>query len=279
MLSSPQTSVGNRRTLLLIGALVAVVALGALAVGGVLYASGQAGQPGLVLSRYCADLTQQNYTDGYGTLSDGARAHLSQAQYVQQQQTHDLIDGQVKSCSAPQAKGGGLNLNFGQTSASLSATLTRAQTTSTKTTSTKTTTGTVSLVRQADGWKIDKLDAALQGTDLGPLLVAQHFCAALAQQDYTGAYGDLSGRQHAGTTQDAFTKAYTQALGDASAKITGCTPTLSSYTVQAATAALDVVVQLQISGGTTPVPVPFHIALVHEGGAWKIDAITAVATQ
>jgi hypothetical protein len=266
MSSSLDTATGTRRTLL-IGALVAVVVLGALALGAVLYAGGQAGQPGLVLSRYCADLTGQKYADAYATFSSGARAQLTQQQFVQEQQTHDLIDGQVKSCAAPQAKGGGLNLNFVQTSVSYSTTLKRN----------KTYVGSVSLVRQSDGWKVDRIDTALQGTDLGPLLVAQHFCAALAHQDYAGAYGDLSSKQHAGTSQDAFTKAYTQALGDASAKITGCMPKLPSYVVQAAAAALDVDVQLQIGGGTTAIPVPFHLALVREGGAWKIDAITTAS--
>jgi hypothetical protein len=268
MSSSLNTVPGNRRTLL-IGALAAVIVLGALAIGAVLYASGQAGQPGLVLTRYCADLTGQKYADAYGTLSSGARAHLTQQQFIQEQQLHDQIDGQVKSCDAPQAKGGGLNLNFAQTSVSYRATLMRN----------KTSTGTISLARQADGWKVDKIDRALEGTDLGPLLVAQHFCAALAQQNYAAAYGDLSSKQHAGTSQDAFTKAYTQALGDASAKFAGCTPKLPTYTVRTGAAALDVDVQLQIGNGTTAIPVPFHIALVQESGAWKIDVITAGATS
>jgi hypothetical protein len=253
----------SNRPLMLLGAL-AVVLLGAIA-GGAAFAANQAGQPGQALTRFCADLTQQKYADAYGLLSSGARAQTSQDQWVQQQQLHDQVDGPAHTCSAGQTSGGWLTFAVAGSSASVK--ITRAKPSS----------GVVVLAHQANGWKVDKIDPRLQGTDLAPLHVAESFCAALAAQDFVAAYADLSSRQHAGTSQADWAKAYTQALGSASAKVTGCAPNLASYSVQPPSAQVDIAMQEQVatSAGATTVAVPFRFTLVSESAGWKIDVITA----
>ncbi len=262
-LSVLASSARRSRLLIALGAL-AVVLLGAIG-GGLAFASNQAGQPGQVLTRFCADLTQQKYVEAYGLLSSAAHAQTNQDQWVQQQKLHDQIDGSVHACSAGQTSGGWLT--FANAGSSSSVRINR----------TKPYAGVVVLAHQADGWKVDKIDPRLQGTDLAPLSVTEHFCAALGQQDFATAYADLSGRQHAGTSQADFAKAYTQALGNSGAKVTGCTPKLETYSVQPPSAQVDVAMQLQVttSTGPTTVPVPFRFTLVSEASGWKIDAITA----
>jgi hypothetical protein len=251
------------RPLILLGAL-AVVLLAAIA-GGLAFAANQAGQPGQVLTRFCADLTKQKYADAYSLLSSAARAQTKQEQWVQQQTLHDQIDGTIHTCSAGQTSGGWLT--FANAGSSSTVTISR----------TKPYSGLVVLAHQTDGWKVDKIDPRLAGTDIAPLGVAEHFCAALGQQDFATAYADLSSRQHAGTSQADWTNAYTQALGASGAKVTGCTPNLQTYSVTPPTAQVDAAMQLQVttSSGPTTVPVPFRFSLVSEASGWKIDAITA----
>lgn len=256
---SPQ----RNRSLVVLGVL-AVLLIAGIA-GGIVFAISQAKQPGQVLAQYCSALTHQKYADAYTLLSSGVHSQASAAQWTQDAQVHDQIDGAAKSCTASQVSSGPLTF----ASAGASATLTIART--------KTATGVVVLAHQVDGWKVDKFDVHLQGTDLGPLTVAEQFCAALAKQDYTGAYADLSSRYHAGTAQADFTKEFTQALSGASAKVTGCTPQIKTYAVQTTSATVDVQMQLQVavSSGTTTAPVPLQFTLVPESSGWRIDAIKA----
>lgn len=257
------TAPARNRHLLALGVL-AVLLIAGIA-GGLVFAANQSKQPGLVLAQYCSDLTGQKYANAYTLLSSGAQATTNATQWTQDAQVHDQIDGAVKTCSASQVSSGPLTF----ASAGASATL--------KITRTKAASGLVVLAHQVNGWKIDKFDSHLQGTDLGPLTVAERFCAALAKQDYTGAYADLSSREHAGTSQADFTKDFTQALTGAAAKVTGCAPQLKTYAVQAASATVDVAMQLQVtvSSGTTTATVALEYTLVPESSGWKIDAIKA----
>lgn len=248
------------------------VLLGALAValvaaigGGVAFAAGQAGAPGQTLSRYCSDLTHQEYAAAYGLLSAGARSQTGQTQWVQEQQLHDQIDGPAKSCSAGPTSGGWLT--FMRAGASATVQLNRA----------KSYFGLIVLTHDVDGWKVNQVDPKLQGTDLGPLEVAESFCAALARQDFAAAYGDLSARMHASASQADFTKTYSDSLSGANAKVTGCAPSLPDYSVQPPLASVQLAMQVQVptSSGASTVPVPFRFALVRESAGWKIDAITA----
>lgn len=253
----------TNRPLLVLGALTFLLIV--TVVGGIVYATSQAKQPSTLLSRYCTDLSHQNYADAYTLLSGRAQAQSSSTLWIQDAQLHDQIDGKVTSCTASQVNSGPLTF----ASAGASATLAIART--------KTATGLVALSHEVGGWKVDKLDVKLQGTDLGPLQVAEQFCGALAKQDFTGAYADLSKREQAGASQADFTKDFTQALSGASAKVTGCTPQIKSYAVQATSATVGVQMQLQValSSGSTTAVVPLTFALVTESSGWKIDDIKA----
>lgn len=263
-LSGSYSAFPERNRPVVVLGVVAVLLIAGIA-GGIVFAVSQAKQPGLVLSQYCADLTHQKYADAYTLLSSGAHTQASATQWAQDAQVHDQLDGAAKTCSASQVSSG--PLTFASAGASATLTIARA----------KSATGLVVLTHQVDGWKIDKFDAHLQGTDLGPLTVSEQFCAALAKQDYSGAYAELSSREHAGTSQADFTKDFTQALSGAAAKVTGCTPQLKTYAVQAASATVDVQMQLQVavSSGSTTAPVPLQFTLVPESTGWKIDAIKA----
>jgi len=252
------------RTLGILGAVVFVLLA---CVGGGFFVAGQNAQPGGALAGYCADLTRQKYAEAYGLLSSGARAKLSQDRYVQASQYRDQIDGKVKSCDSPQAKGGGLSLTFLNASAIDTLRITRNTPAS----------GKVLLTHQVDGWKVDQLEPQLEGTDVAPIFAAQGFCDALAKADYAGAYADLSAGQKAAIGQADWTKRYADALGSAGGKITKCSPNVGSYSVKPGSATLEMLVQLQVTvgGGSATPTIPFTLTLVPEGGAWKVDTIKA----
>lgn len=262
--SPPSASSPNRRVFVLLGA--AAFVLLACLVGGFVV-MGQNAQPGGALVSYCAALTRQKYADAYGMLSAGARAKMSQDQYAQASQYRDQIDGKVSACDAPQAKSAGIGVTFLNASAVYNMRITRN----------KAATGKVLLTHQVDGWKVDKLEPQLLGTDVDPVFAAQDFCGALAKGDYATAYADLSGRYKSGISQADWTKKYTDAISAAGAKVTACAPNIGAYSVSPASAVLEMQVQIQVTtgSGSATVPFPLKLTLVPEGGTWKVDDIKA----
>lgn len=247
---------------------VAVIALVAVAVGGLLfYGYLQAKQPIDAAQAFCADLKAQRYDAAYARLSPAYQARLPKDQYLAAAQLHDAVDGKVTDCGLPGVTAGlGVHLG-GDNAASFGARITRATRGSFE--------GTVALVKDGGAWRIDRLDDALQGTDIGPLAAGQRLCAALVAGDYATAYGLYSAReqQSLGSAQD-FAATYKNAFGGP-LKLTGCAPDLKSYQAQGPTAKLDVHLTVTESTAlgtqTIDVPTPVTLRFIQEGGAWKVD--------
>jgi hypothetical protein len=256
----------SRRGLWIALSIIAVVLL--LACGGIgllIYNAAQiALQPLQAAQHFCDDLKTQDYTAAYTLLSINYQGKVTQTQFTQGSQLHDQIDGKVQNCAPASNNNFSFNLGNGPTTASFNATVTRN----------KAFTGKISMVKESSAWKVDALDPSLQGTDIGPLVVANTFCQALAAQDYKAAYNQLSARQQGLATESQFASQIQSGLGS-NVKITGCTPNYSTYAasvVPNTKASLDS--SLNISTQGTTVPVPATLAFVYEGGAWKIDDFT-----
>jgi flagellar basal body-associated protein FliL len=253
----------SRRGLWIILSIIVVLLLACIAGFGILFynAAQIALQPLQAAQNFCNDLKTQDYSSAYTMLSTNYQGQVTQTQFTQGSQLHDQIDGKVQSCAPASNNNFSFNLGNGPTTASFNATVTRN----------KAFTGKISMVKEGSAWRVDALDQSLQGTDIGPIVVANTFCQALVAQDYKTAYSTLSARQQGLATEAQFASQIQSGLG-ASVKITGCTPNYSSYAasvVPNTSATLNS--SLNVSTQGTTVPVPTTLTFVYESGTWKID--------
>lgn len=103
-------------------------------------------QSGASLDQFCADLTAQHYDAAYDLLSSNLQAQVSRDSFVQSSQQHDATSGTIQSCQSPRN-----DISWANTDVTLQFVVVRAQTYS----------GTVTLVHQSSGWKINRIDPEL----------------------------------------------------------------------------------------------------------------------
>ena len=258
----------------IVAALVIVV-LGAVA--GIVYAVGRNAlqEPMNTANAFCDDMKTQNYGSAYNLLSSGYKAHMTSQQFTEASQIHDQLDGKVKQCGlAALQSNGGFTLNLNPENASFNAQMTRN----------RDYTGAVTLVKQNGVWKIDALDDALQGADIGALATGEQFCKALSSQDYTAVYGMFTPayQQQIGSV-DQYVNGLKQVFGDGQYQITGCQPQLTTFTVTAQDDAASVSgafnIKVTTDAGTLTVPVPYKMAFAKISGNWKISDLEVVQSQ
>lgn len=243
----------------------------------------QAGQVADVATRFCTDLQHQDYTAAYGLLSSRLQAQVTQAQFVQYEQAQDRAAGPVLRCKASGPVDDGTT---GATGAMSTMQITRHVTY----------TNPIALVQEGNTWKIDTLPACdrhqcgsagltigaqssglspaptSHGLDTAPLAVVTDFCNALGNQDYAGAYGDLSPKTQAHISLASFTSKFQVP----NATVTGCTPVLSTYHVatndQTATVLVKLTARINFTGQQAPASMlPSNtVSLIKVGKNWEI---------
>jgi hypothetical protein len=208
---------------------------------------------------FCTAMQSQDYATAYGLLGSSAQALVTQAQFNGQAQLHDQIDGTVSSCGLV-----GLGQGNSDTSATLVAQITRSKLGQKQ--------GGVALDIEGGTWKIAMIDPALQGTDLGPLLVGERFCTDLQNGSYADAYGLLSTNGKGGLTEAQFAAILKP---PSPYKWGACTPDLSTYTVSGTSASYTAAFELvnPSTGAATPA-VNFKLAFVQDNGTWLLDILT-----
>jgi hypothetical protein len=258
----------SRRGLLIGLAVAVIVPLLLLGGGGLLiaYQTAQAAKPLEAANAYCQDLKTQNYAAAYTMLASSYKSGISQTQFAQASQLRDQLDGKVKDCAAQKTIGSGFSLDVNPTSANLSAQVTRNKTFS----------GSLALVKEGDAWKVSRIDDLLQGTDIGPLAVGQHFCSSLVARNYAAAYGDFSARRkQAIGSQTDYVNAMKKNFGGSGVSVSGCKTRLDTYSVAPADDSASVTMELDVKvstqAGTQTQPIPLKITFAKNGGAWKID--------
>lgn len=267
---STQPRPAGRGRTLLIASIAALAILGFATVaavqttplGGEVYALREGDAVRTTTDALCKDLQTQDYAAAYRLLASGYAQKVTPDQFSQVGKLQDQIDGPVKSCGL---SGGASSVHFDP--ATNTATLVaRSQRNAVFI-------GTLSLAKQDGAWRIASIDQSLQGRDVGPLLVASHFCAALVAGNYAAAYGDFSTKHKALLTQAAYVANITQVLAQAQDKFVGCQPTLASYALSPddATATLNSALMVQL--GQQTYPVLQKISFVKEAGGWHIDTI------
>ncbi len=251
--------------------LVLLIAMGAL------YVIGQQSveAPLSAANVFCTDLKAQKYSDAYALLSTAYQTRVDAKTFAQFSQVHDQLDGKVKQCGLAGLPGaGGFSLNFNPKNASFTAQIVRNRSYS----------GVVTLVKQNGDWKIDALDDAVQGSDIGALVTGDRFCQALATRNYAAAYTMFTpAYQRQIGTVDAYTNGLNRVFGGGQFQIAGCEPQLTSYTVtaQGDSAALSGAFTIKVTtdAGAQTVAVPFRIAFAKIAGAWKISDLEVVQSQ
>ncbi len=237
------------------------------------FAATQATRPIAVARQYCAALHAQNYRAAYALTSSATQKQTSKAWFTTEAQLHDGVDGKVTRC-APVPAGRDA---FGDAIGDLGFLLGGARAATVTVTIVRTRlgarTGTITMTSQGGSWTVGSIADALQGTPLGPLLLANHFCTALAAGDFKTAFGDLSAHQVSLEQSEAnFAR---QATLPAGSKYTGCAPDLTTYHVAGATASVKLALDIQVTtpAGTSVVPVASLASFVQEKGAWKLDGL------
>lgn len=246
--------------------IAAVLLLALLGVGGFgLYATHEAQQSTVVAQTFCHDLQTKQYAAAYQMLSSTYQAKTTQAQFVEEADLHDQVDGPVAACAATSSsapKGYTLRLID---SATLAVHISRH----------KPLDGSITLIRNGNGWKVNGIAPALQGTDLAPLFVGMTFCKALVAKDYPSVYNTFSTHERSGGTEADFAATFTKAFGT-NMEIAKCIPAPTSYAVapNAASATVDVALQITLHvQGNGQVTIPATLTFVREHGAWKVDSI------
>jgi len=200
---------------------------------------------------FCTALAAKDYSSAYSQLGIVAQGQLTATQFTAQGTLHDQIDGPVTGCTLV-ALGSGND----DTTTSLTVSVTRA--------TLGARTGNVTLDVESGAWKVAKVDLALLGTDLGPLLVGQQFCTALQAGQYTAAFGLLSTTAQTGHKPDEL--ALPSGLSYA-----GCDPDLSTYKVTTSSASFNANLKVKDAASGLTVPLGITLKFVVEGGNWKID--------
>ena len=276
--SAQSGSSSQKRPPWLVPVIIVVALLVVLGGGaGIVYAIGQSAlqAPLAAANTFCNDLQSQKYSDAYAMLSSGYQARVSAKDFAQLGQLHDQLDGKVKQCGPVGVQNnGGFNLNLNPQDASFNAQITRN----------RSFTGTLSLVKQKDSWKIDAVDDALQGSDVGALETGAQFCESLASQKYADVYALFTpAYQKQIGSVDGYVKGLQQVFGDGQFQITGCQPQLDTFTVtaQGDSASLSGAFNIKVTtdAGTLTVPVPFKIAFAKISGVWKISDLEVVQSQ
>ncbi len=260
-------------TLGVVGGLLVVFCAGG--VGLFVYAAAQAAKPLEVATTFCADVKARDYSSAYGLLSTNYQSQIKQSAYVQTAQLQDQVDGPVKNCGLQTGNSSSFSFDFNRKTASVAAQIVRN----------KALTGNIALVEEGSDWKIDSLDASLQGTDVGPLETGNSFCAALAAGNYGAAWQEFSADFKSKDPESQYVNGIKQGLAQLSqqygvaVKIGGCKLQLSTYTVSADDTSASVTSDLIVTAGAQSGDQPQKMALVKESDGWRIDSLTNIAAS
>lgn len=213
---------------------------------------------------FCAAMQGQDYESAYGMLDSAQQGLIGQADFVASGKLHDQIDGPVTKCGLSKVPTG----NTDQLT-KLTIDLNRSKLGDR--------TGDITLKFEGAAWKVDATDAALNGTDLRPLVVAQQFCALMTAGKYGDVYGMFSSSFQQGVSKSAFVAEFTTFEGYTLAWTCG-KPDYSTYTVSGDSASITLPLTLSIPalGANATSTSNSTLKFVQENGGWKLaDLIIA----
>jgi hypothetical protein len=208
---------------------------------------------------FCAALQTQNYSAAYALLSSTEQQKAPSDAFAAVLALNDAIDGKITTCTLE-----GFTVSGSDSNASLNVAFARATLGALH--------GAVKLKVEGGGWKIDDVADSLGGTDVGPILVGQQFCADLVANKLTDAFALLSSGYAAFEgSQDHFNSIWGVSppfVWDS------CTPDLKTYKVTGDTATVveTLTAKDTSTGDTGSSKYTFHY--FKENGKWGFDGVS-----
>jgi hypothetical protein len=208
---------------------------------------------------FCAALQTQNYTAAYALFSSSEQQLAPAQTFAAVLTLNDAIDGKITACSL-----NGFTVSGSDSNATLNVSFTRATLGALQ--------GEVKLKVEGGSWKIDNIADSLGGTDVGPILVSEQFCADLVANNLTAAFALLSSDYAAFEgSQDHFNAVWGEQPPFA---WESCTPDFKTYKVSGSTASVvETLTEKDTSTGFSDSnKYTFHY--FKEGGQWKFDGVS-----
>ncbi len=169
-----------------------------------------------VLDAFCADMQTQAYANAYALFDGALQGQSPQANFVQESQWRDQIDGTITSCALSGVAAGATDA-----ASHVTASLTRAKLGAR--------TGALSLAANGGAWRIIGFDDTLNGSPVAPVRVGIRFCAAISAAQWAAAYALLADDIQQQISLAQLPGYFTLPNGLQNA---GCTPDLATYTLQ-----------------------------------------------
>jgi hypothetical protein len=205
---------------------------------------------------YCAALQSGAYSQSYALWSDDAQSERSLADFTQQAQYAEQIDGAIASCGLAAVERDGT-----AQVAHVRLKVMRQRTGEHE--------GEVWIAQRDGAWRIVPADAGVPGSDLGPLLAGLRFCADLEQDDFTDAYALFADTYQQRITPGQFADDFRP---DAGAQWAGCVPDLTRYSVAADQASFPLALTALFAGGARQTETAMA-TFVRQQTVWRIAEI------
>ena len=210
------------------------------------------------MNTYCTALQSQAYSAAFAVLGAKQTAGIKVADYTQQGEWRDQVDGPVGTCQIMSV--GTANL---ATAASFQVSITRHQIGEKQ--------DTIGLDVEGGAWKITAIGPQLHGTDLGGLVVTNRFCDDLSHGRYADAYGLFSAAAIGGASERYFASYVAGQINGI--KWASCTFDARTYRVSGSSASLSVDITFdQLSTGHTYL-LSVTMKLAHLGHSWKLNDV------
>lgn len=216
-----------------------------------------------VSGAFCAAMQSQNYSAAYDLLDSAQQGLVSREDFVASGTLHDTIDGTVTKCALAKVPQGNTD-QLTRVTIDLSRSKLGDRT------------GDVTLKFEGAAWKLDSSDAAINGTDLRPLVLGTQFCALFEAGKYGDAYSLLSSTAQASFTKAEFVASYATISGY-NVKWSCGKADLASYKVSTDTASIVVPITASISSLNFKDTLNTKVEFVLENGVWKIDRLVTTA--
>ncbi|MGZ3638201.1 MAG: hypothetical protein ACXVCX_10250 [Ktedonobacterales bacterium] len=212
------------------------------------------------MDAYCAAQQSQSYDAAYAMLGKGQQAKQKRADYTQDAQWRDQIDGTISACQVT-----GIGTGNDASKANLTVSVTRGKSAAHK--------GAVALSVEDAAWKLAAAGPETQGSDLGPARTGARFSDDLANANNTDLTSLLSSGFLGGASVDMVASVFSGSYDGI--KWNGCTLDLSAYKVSGTSASFNVSVKLtELSSGRNA-DGTLLLTFIKEGSSWKLDDFKA----
>lgn len=207
------------------------------------------------LGAFCSAMQTQAYANAYALFDSTVQGQIAQADFTQEAQWRDQIDGTVTACALGAVEAGNTDATT-----RLTATLTRA--------TLGTRSGIVTLGNAGGAWQISQLDDALQGTPVAPLRVGTAFCAAVSSQQWATAYGLLADDIKQQVSLAQLPGYFTLPGG---LRNDGCTPELTTYVLQSGVISYNSTLKIVDPSSGAAESLTMTMYFTGSGQAWLVD--------